>query len=250
MAAWEKLLMENDPVTDLTGTAYRTLYVDSSGDVVELAHGTAGYFLQSQGAAADPIWSSASVATLDAIGDVAAITEAQGQVIFRGAAAWDALAPGTSGYALLTQGAAADPVWGAVAVLSDTVPNTIEPDDAASAGVAVTASRQDHEHAIVAAIAVSVGTALAEGSSTSFARADHVHDLGADCIDSGTLIADDVVDSEHIAADAIQAEHIDAAATDITFAQIILTPAVSGTGTTEGTLFYDSDDDHLYVYTV
>ena len=282
MAGWEKLLKAGDAATDLTGTAYRMLLVDSAGDVIELAHGAANKVLTSQGASADPTWEDApGPATLDAIGDVAAITEARGQIIFRDATSWNALDPGTTDYFLQTKGAGADPVWTAAAALSDTAPNTIEPDDSASAGVAGTASRYDHEHAIVCAAAgnisvdataaegsatsfarsdhvhgmtcatpTSVGTSCAEGSGTDFVRSDHVHDLGADCIDSGDLIADDVVDSEHIAADAIQAEHIDDTATDIAFNQLILTPKSTGTGTTEGTLFYDSDDDHLYVYVV
>lgn len=64
----------------------------------------------------------------------------------------------------------------------------------------------------------SVGTAAAAGTGTDASRDDHVHDLGADCIDSGDLIADDVIDSEHIAAGAIDTEHI--AADQITEALI------------------------------
>ena len=56
-----------------------------------LSHGTSGQFLKTQGDGANPIWADASVATLDAIGDVTAITEARGQIIYRAAAAWDAL---------------------------------------------------------------------------------------------------------------------------------------------------------------
>ena len=52
----------------------------------------------------------------------------------------------------------------------------------------------------------------------------------------------------HLTEDSVGAAEINEAATDIAFAQIVLTPAASGTGTTEGTLFYDSADDHLYVY--
>jgi hypothetical protein len=37
--------------------------------------------------------------------------EARGAVLYRGAASWLVLAPGTSGYVLATQGAGADPVW-------------------------------------------------------------------------------------------------------------------------------------------
>jgi len=166
--AWTKILLSGDAATELTGTAYRTLFVDSAGAIAELVHGTSGKFLKSQGASADPMWDDPSVATLDVIGDVAAITEAQGQVLFRSATAWDALDAGTSGYFLKTMGAAADPVWAAVSVPEDS----------------------------------------------------------------------------------IGATEINDAATDIAFAQIVLTPAATGTGTTEGTLFYDSDDDHLYVYVV
>jgi len=54
----------------------------------------------------------------------------------------------------------------------------------------------------------------------------------------------------HVVADGIGAAEINDTATDIAFAQVVLTPAVAGTGTTEGTVFYDSDDNHLYVYVV
>ena len=67
---------------------------------------------------------------------------------------------------------------GDAAVLSDTVPNTIEPDDSASAGIATEASRQDHEHAIVTAVPtgdVAESASADEGTATSFVRSDHVH---------------------------------------------------------------------------
>lgn len=71
-----------------------------------------------------------------------------------------------------------------LAIFDATVPDTIQPDDAAAAGIAAFAARRDHTHGIVAAIAVDVGTANSEGASTSFSRADHVHDhvsgLGTD----------------------------------------------------------------------
>lgn len=41
-----------------------------------------------------------------------AISAVQGSILYRNASDWVALAPGTSGQALLTQGAAANPVWG------------------------------------------------------------------------------------------------------------------------------------------
>lgn len=39
------------------------------------------------------------------------ITNVQGSILFRGAAGWEALAPGTAGYVLSTNGAGADPSW-------------------------------------------------------------------------------------------------------------------------------------------
>lgn len=54
--AWTKILLTGDAVTELTGTAYRMLLVDSAGDVVELAHGTASKVLTSQGVSANPTW--------------------------------------------------------------------------------------------------------------------------------------------------------------------------------------------------
>lgn len=178
--AFKKILLAGDAATELTGTAYRMLIIDSAGDVVELAHGALNQVLTSSGSGADPTWAAAQGGTPDAHKD------------------------------------SHDP--------------------------------EDGSDPLDTAIAVSVGTTLAIGSGHEFSRADHVHDLGADCVDSGTLVADDVIDSEHIAADAIQAEHIDETDTAITFSQLILTPKADGSGTTEGTLFYDSDDDHVYVY--
>jgi len=67
-----------------------------------------------------------------------------------------------------------------ILVFDATVPNTIEPDDAAAAGSASVAVRRDHKHGIVCAAPASPSVNLAasaEGSGTSFARADHAHQL-------------------------------------------------------------------------
>lgn len=60
--------------------------------------------------------------------------------------------------------------------LTGNFPTTIQPDDAAFVGIGFAAARDDHRHAIVTAAPVAVGTANSEGVSTSFARADHVHE--------------------------------------------------------------------------
>ena len=117
---------------------------------------------------------------------------------------------------------------------------SITPDATAAEGTATSFARSDHAHGITCAIPVAVGITLAEGTGTSFARDDHVHELGTGSIDTAAQFAADVVG----------AAAISDTATDITFKQIILTPSVTGTGTTEGTLMYDSDDNHLYVYVI
>ena len=58
------------------------------------------------------------------------ISSTQGAVLYRGASAWSALAPGTSGYVLTAAGAAANPSWTApastgVTSVGMTVPTSI-----------------------------------------------------------------------------------------------------------------------------
>jgi len=104
----------------------------------------------------------------------------QNQMIIANAAiAWTLLAaPSAEGQVPITGADPYTPVW--TARFDATVPNTIEPDDAAAAGSATVAAKRDHEHAIVCAASASPSVSLsasAEGSGTSFARADHAHQL-------------------------------------------------------------------------
>ena len=58
-AGWERVLTASDlisTITGLTATAWRTFYSDGSGNVTELALGTSGQVLTSNGAAAAPSW--------------------------------------------------------------------------------------------------------------------------------------------------------------------------------------------------
>jgi hypothetical protein len=150
------VLNSGDPATYLTGTAYRSLIVNSTGAVAEVAHGTSGKVWTSQGASADPTWETPSAGThaLDAgQTDVTITTPADDEVLSYESGIW----------------------------INKT---------AAEAGLA----------------------------------------------------------SIPLPSNCVGATAIDETATDIAFKQIILTPTASGTGTTEGTLFFDSDDNHLYVY--
>jgi hypothetical protein len=63
------------------------------------------------------------------------------------------------------------------AVYGTTATNVV-PEGTSSPGVATTLSRSDHQHGSTAAAPVSLGTGNSEGSSSSFARSDHVHDVG------------------------------------------------------------------------
>jgi len=163
---WTKVLNTGDAATELTGTAYRLLLVDSAGDVVELAHGAANKVLTSQGASADPTWE--------------------------------------------------DPSAGAHAL------------DAGQTDVVITAPADDEV------------LAYDSGSTNWINQTPAEAGLLADSAGS--------VDGTNIANDAVGAAHIDETDTGIEVAQLILTPTADGTGTTEGTLFFDSDDNHLYVY--
>ncbi len=72
---------------------------------VELFHGTPLDYLSASNIGEGTILGSILSNSIDNI------SSTQGTILYRGASAWSALAPGTSGYFLKTQGAAADPVW-------------------------------------------------------------------------------------------------------------------------------------------
>lgn len=103
------------------GTAGATLYVKESGvgntgwvpfdfvtDFLDLGDTpgtfTADKWLKVNGGGTDIEWTDADFIPLVA-------TPAQGELLFYTGAAWDALAVGTSGYVLTTNGAASDPTW-------------------------------------------------------------------------------------------------------------------------------------------
>jgi hypothetical protein len=154
---WTKVLNTGDNATELKGTAYRLLLVNSAGQVAELVHGTSGKVLTSGGASADPTWETPSAGT----------------------------------------------------------------------------------HALDAGQTDVVITSVADNEVLAY-------DSGGNWINQ---TADEAgLASIPLPSNCVGATAIDETATDIAFKQIILTPTATGTGTTEGTLFYDSDDNHLYVY--
>lgn len=220
MAAWTKILYTGDSPTELAGTAYRLLYLDSAGAVQELTHGTIDYVLTSGGASADPSWQAAA-------GGAHALGAGQTDVTITTPTDHEVLAYNTG-------------VW-----INET---------AAEAGLATTAHEASHEvgggDELVDGTTTPAATSAtgATGSATKPPRMDHVHAIGSGSVDDSTIALAAGVLS--VKASGVGNTEIDGAANDIAFSQIIFTPKATGDGTTEGTLFYDSDDDHLYVYVV
>jgi hypothetical protein len=105
---------------------------------------------------------------------------------------------------------------------------------------------------------VSIGTANANGSALTFARSDHVHDIGNGAIDSAALFAAGVVDQAAIGANAVgTSELIDGNVTAAKFATGVLPvlvvadaaarTALNGT-VVDGQLVYQDDTNVLYAY--
>ena len=95
---------------------------------------------------------------------------------------------------------------------------------------------------------VDITANIAVGTGTEAAKDDHVHDLADGSIEAAATFASGVVDATAIAANAVQASEIDQTAEDILFSQFVLNPKTTGSGTTVGTLFYDSDDNRLKIF--
>lgn len=124
-------------LTNLSGTAWRVIYTDGTGDVVELALGASGTVLQSNGAAAAPTFAAAAGG-----GNVSKVgTPANNQV---GVWTGDGTIEGDAGLTfdtttdILTIAASGDLAFGAVIVLSDaagvTTLQNIDALDAATEG--------------------------------------------------------------------------------------------------------------------
>jgi len=102
-------------------------YFNALGALAALSPGAIGTFLKSGGAGANLSWDTPGSAThaLDSHSDVPAITEAQGQILYYNGSNWVALAVGTSGQFLQTQGAAANPQWAAIPTVLDKVTTNV-----------------------------------------------------------------------------------------------------------------------------
>jgi hypothetical protein len=115
------------------------------------------------------------------------------------------------------------PWFDEVAALGDTAPQIVQV-QTASGGVGATASRIDHKHDLSVGSPVALDGNAGDGTGTAAARNDHKHALGplAVLLDFNKKEAQNLV--FHNAA-------------------TITTPV-------KGQVYYDTDDDHLYVCTV
>lgn len=90
-----------------------------------------------------------------------------------------------------------------------------------------------------------IGTTAAAGNGTTAARSNHVHDLGADCIDNADKIADDVIGSEHIEQLSAALDFGGQIATDMVIMQSSAAPATP----VVGKIYQDIEDQKLYICT-
>jgi hypothetical protein len=110
-----KIVFRTAPV-GTTGTVANTMAsvfeVNSAGSIgiAGANYGSANQVLLSGGSSATPSWSNVdgSVITIP--------SQAQGDILYRGASAWERLPAGTNGQLLRTNGAAANPSWQSVPV--------------------------------------------------------------------------------------------------------------------------------------
>ena len=100
-------------------TAHSVPVMEGTGAPVFLGPAAANSIIAGTGVTTDPAIVTPS-AWLDAV-----FGPAQGQIIYRGASTWSALAPGTSGTFLETLGAGANPTWAAASSGGETIIQTV-----------------------------------------------------------------------------------------------------------------------------
>ena len=108
-----------------------------------------------------------------------------------------------------------------------------------------------------------IGTTAAAGVATDASKHDHVHVLGAACVDNSTIantagvlsIKADGIGAAQIADDAVGSEHIEALSAALDFAgyqsldMVIHQKSTASTTPVVGKLWHDSDDQKLYICT-
>jgi hypothetical protein len=116
-SAWIRLLDASTTVTVAQGgtglatyTIGDTLYASAATTLTQLAIGTAYQISAVNSGGTAPSWQG-----LSSLIDNGLTAATQGQILYRNASTWVALAPGTNGQVLTTGGAAANPAWATAA---------------------------------------------------------------------------------------------------------------------------------------
>jgi len=124
--------------TDLTGTAWRVLYINTTGNVVELGLGATGTVLKSKGAAAAPVFEK---------GVTTELTGSNWKALYvNGSGAVTELSLGAQFEFLMSDGAAAAPVFRSL--FDGNNPAALTFGQAAGPGTSTFAARLDHAHAL------------------------------------------------------------------------------------------------------
>jgi ABC-type uncharacterized transport system auxiliary subunit len=89
----------------LTSQAQGSIAYYNGSNWVQLAPGTSGYMLRTNGAGANPTWDVATAGDLTVSGQV------QGSILYFNGSNWVQLSPGTDGYVLRSNGSGANPSW-------------------------------------------------------------------------------------------------------------------------------------------
>lgn len=141
-------------------------------------------------------------------------------------------------------------VEGDAATLSDTNPQSIQV-QTASPGSGLSGSREDHLHAVstAAPAAITVGATQAEGSATSLARSDHIHQSPSTWTPSSHATAHKSGGGDALALDELAVPTGNVSfnkkqATSLALEVLSSAPA----SPVNGQVYFNDTDDHAYVY--
>lgn len=137
-----------------------------------------------------------------------------------------------------------------VATLSDTAPQDVDK-SAASAGVGTAASRDDHKHDVSAATPGTIGESdtPAEGSATSLARSDHIHGSPASWTPSAHEATHKSGGGDEILLNEFGNPTGSIEINKQSLLNLVIDPQASAPGTpVDGQAYYNTVDDHIYVY--
>lgn len=137
-----------------------------------------------------------------------------------------------------------------VATLSDVDPLDVQV-QTAEEGTGVAASREDHRHniAVAAPVAIIEGASQAEGTSTSLARADHTHASPSDWTPKTHVTSHKNSGSDELLLNELGEPTGSIDINKQSLLNPVIDPQESAPGTpSDGQVYYNTTDDHIYVY--